>query len=146
MSSLTGTSTEFDNAVRAAIDAAQNSPDEAVRFAIHYVPVYVQARPTHDMAVAGGCPSCTYLGLWAQSWPGYTARDLGIQQENWHGVIFMFEEGIRRQGVPLSIQAQQTLFHEIDHALQRDHVLEHLKVAKAQYAAQVRSGCGYCGR
>jgi len=146
MSAQTGTSAEFDYAVQMAIADVQRNPDEAVRFAMAFVPVFVMKRPTPEMAQAGGCATCTYLGLWAQHWPGYGPSELGIKPENWHGVIFMFEDGIRSMTNNVNLQARQTLLHEIDHALERDHVLQHLQAAKAQLAAQIRGGCGYCGR
>jgi len=129
-----GVSQEFLSAVRWASEQAAQSDDEAVRFIIHYVPVYAQARPTREQAIAGGCVRCTYLGLWTSSWPGYP--------DAIHGTIWVFEEGIRAQGGDLYQQTLATLKHEIDHALERDHVLEHLKQAKA--AAMVRPQFGCC--
>lgn len=145
---MSNVSAEFERAVKSAIAGVQESPDEAARFAMHYVPVFVQPEPTREQAIAGGCPTCTYLGLWTSNWPGYTAADMGIPQDEWHGVIFLFERGIRSMNPDLHAQTQATLVHEIDHALERDHVLEHLNRAKAQIAAQAMQarGCGYCGR
>jgi len=127
-------SQEFLAAVKWASEQVAEDEDEAQRFAIHYVPVYAQAHPTREQAVAGGCTKCTYLGLWSNDWPGYPKTD--------HGTIWLFEQGIRSQGGDLYQQVLSTLKHEIDHALERDHVLEHLRQVKA--AAMVRPQFGCC--
>lgn len=134
-------SPEFKAAVQWAIAQAQVSDDEPVRFAINYIPVYADTDPTPQQAVAGGCATCTYLGLWSDEWPGYPKAA--------HGTIWLFERGIREQAMresrgDLYAQTLATLLHEIDHALQRDHVLEHLGQVK-QAAAMARPLCGSCG-
>jgi len=130
-------SPRFMEAVRWAMEEAKRSSDEVVRFAVNYVPVYAQAVPTVEQARAGGCATCTYLGLWADRWPGYDAVP--------HGTIWLFERGITSMGGDLRRQALGTLLHEIDHALQRDHVLEAMQKAKADVAAMaVRPRYGCC--
>jgi hypothetical protein len=129
----------FVDAVRWALDQAKHNPDEVVRFAAHYIPIYAQRTPTQEQAEAGGCPTCTYLGLWADRWPGYDAAP--------HGTVWLFEDGIKRMGGDVRKQALGTLLHEIDHALQRDHVLEALQAAKADIAAAaIRPQFGCCAR
>ena len=133
-------SEEFKRAVGSALGLARVSPDEAVRYMVDFVPVYVQAAPTYEQAAAGGCPTCTYLGLWVDRWPGYPTAP--------HGSIFLFEDGIRKYSPDVYKQAYATLIHEMDHALQRDHVLQGLQRAKAAgwgvQARPQRSGCGSC--
>lgn len=168
-------STEFINAVQAAIREASNSDDECVEYCAKVVPTYVQHEPTPQQSRAGGCMhcaslgsiagmaygycakcsyahvcpyqsfrscrfctetgqliggsmncrACTFLGLWASSWPGY--------EQSPHGIIFLFEDGIRKEiekkkdmGVRATLQEEclRVFLHEVDHALQRDHVLE----------------------
>ncbi len=73
------------------------------------------------------CRACTFLGLWTSSWPGY--------EKSPHGLIFLFEDGIRKEiekkreiGVNSNLKEEslRVFLHEVDHALQRDHVLEAL--------------------
>lgn len=73
------------------------------------------------------CRACTFLGLWASYWPGY--------ERSPHGIIFLFEDGIRKEiakkrevGLNSTLQEEglRVFLHEVDHALQRDHVLEAL--------------------
>jgi len=131
-------SPEFVNAVNMALHNAIMSQDELVQFMVKQVPVYVQVAPTREQAQAGGCVGCVYLGLWADRWPGYPQMP--------HGMIWMFEQGIRSVGGNLQAQTLATLLHEMDHALQRDHVLEALNRDKiAAMAVQARGcrGCGY---
>jgi len=132
-------SPQFVHAVEWAMTQARQSQDETVRFMVSYIPIYAQYRPTRAQAVAGGCPTCTYLGLWADAWPGYEPAK--------HGLIFLFEEGIRSMGGALREQVYATLIHEMDHALQRDHILHGVMEAKA--AAMYRPYAPYvgcCGR
>lgn len=124
---MNGVSPEFMGAVQWALATAGQSPDEAVRYMVETVPVYAAPRPDIAQAQAGGCPNCVYLGLWAARWTGY--------QQSPHGIIWLFEEGIRRMGGRLPQQTLGTLLHEFDHALQRDHVLEALGQHKALAAA-----------
>ena len=134
-------SSDFLAAVEAAVVRARQSPDECVAFmAAGNVPVFAQRRPDLAQARAGGCTACTYLGLWADSWVGYEWSE--------HGIIWLFEEGIRKQGGDLTQQALITLLHEMDHALQRDHVLEALgrRQTATAAAAGVRDYDGGYGR
>lgn len=113
-------SPEFITAANLAVAEARLNPDQAIAYAAHVVPVYVQPRPDTAQATAGGCADCTYLGLWASSWPGYGEPD--------HGIIWMFEDGIRKNS-PGSLQNKtlEVLIHELGHALDRDHVLDEMK-------------------
>jgi hypothetical protein len=142
MNVLQPPSEEFKRAVASALGLARVSPDEAVRFMVDQVPVYAQYAPDESQARAGGCANCIYLGLWADHWPGYPAAP--------HGMIWLFEYGIRSMGGDLHRQVYATLLHEMDHALQRDHVLEGLRQAKLNgYQVQARpqiSGCRPCYR
>jgi hypothetical protein len=114
---------QFISAVRAAIAKAKESDDPAVRYAAAAVPIYAQPKATEAQALACGCKDCLYLGLWANAWSGYQSSE--------HGIIWLFEEGIRqtmdRTGLDMETQCLSVLLHEIDHALQRDHVLEALQ-------------------
>jgi len=121
-------SSEFINAVQAAIQEAQGSDDECIDYCAQNVPTYVQYQPTPQQSRAGGCRYCTYLGLWTDHWPGYERAP--------HGLIFLFEDGIRKeiekktaQGIYTTLQDEclRVFLHEVDHALQRDHVLEGMR-------------------
>lgn len=137
-------SEEFKQACEAARIAALGADDDAVRYMAEVIPIYAQARPTREQAMAGGCATCTYLGLWADRWPGYP--------NSAHGHIWLFDQGIRAIGGNLHRQVYSTLLHEFDHALQRDHVLDAMEGRKnganAQRAAamaflpQPRPCCG----
>jgi len=96
-----------------------DSADDAVAYMAQFIPIYTQYRPTPEQAKAGGCVNCTYLGLWADRWPGYPSYE--------HGIIWLFEEGIRSRSGDVQAQVFSTLIHEMDHALQRDHVLDALE-------------------
>ncbi len=130
-------STEFFDAVQWATEQAAQSNDELVRFAIHFIPVYPQREPTPAQARAGGCSTCTYLGLWSDAWPGMPRTE--------HGTIWLFENGIRKYSTDLYDQVLKTLLHEIDHAVQRNHVLESLNEAKAKARAMAWPRLGCCG-
>lgn len=113
-------SPEFHGAAVTALARARNNPDLAVAYAAHVVPVYVDAAPDPAMAAAGGCPDCTYLGLWASSWPGYPPAG--------HGIIWLFETGIRKYAsASLEDKVHFALVHELGHALQRDHVIAEMR-------------------
>lgn len=113
-------SRDFYTAAEAAIARAKEHPDRAIAYAAHVVPVYVDTAPEPEQARAGGCASCTYLGLWASSWPGYPPVD--------HGLIWLFETGIRQHtAASLTDEVHFVLVHELGHALQRDHVLDEMK-------------------
>lgn len=129
-------STEFMEAVHWAAEQAGKSNDELVSFAIHYIPVYAQTEPTPQQARAGGCEKCTYLGLWSDAWPGMPRTE--------HGTIWLFENGIRKYSSNLYDQVLETLLHEIDHAVQRNHVLESLNQAKAEARAMAWPRLGCC--
>jgi hypothetical protein len=131
-------SAEFRTAVLAAVDRAKQAPDDSVRWMTAHIPVYIDARATPAQAAAGGCPHCTYLGLWAEHWPGYPPSP--------HGLVWLFEDGIRGQATQawrtLSDVCFDVLVHEYGHALQRDHVLESLRGPADQIAAR---GCNCPG-
>jgi len=120
---IVNVSSEFEAKVRDALHMAQQHQDEAYRFMAVEVPVYAQMMPDQQQAVAGGCPSCTYLGLWADRWRGFPDQP--------HGTIWLFEDGIRKQGGHLGEKVYATLLHEFEHALGRDHVLDAIKANKA---------------
>ena len=102
--------------------------DEAAAFAATVVPIDAMRDATPEMKRAGRCVPCRFLGLWAMTWPG--------EEPSPHGHIWLFEDGIReearRRRISLSDQIADTILHEIDHALERDHVLEGLQQAKAE--------------
>ena len=127
-------SPQFIQAVRAAIERAKSYPDEAVPYMVSVIPVWAAPYANQAMAEAGGCPNCTYLGLWASNWPGYQASQ--------HGIIFLFDNGISQMGGDLVDNAYKVLLHEFDHALQRDHVLDALATRK-RLALSAR-GCAVC--
>ena len=122
------TSSEFlDLAKAVRLWVIQYHDDEAAAFAASVVPIWTMRDANPEMKRAGRCPGCRFLGLWAKKWTGYTDEE--------HGHIWLFEEGIReearRKGISLSDQLADTLIHELDHALERDHVLEHMRRAQA---------------
>ena len=133
-------SPEFRNAVMSAIGKLKVSQDEAQRYMVEFVPVYALYGPSYDMKVAGGSIKNTYLGLWTDHWNGYPGSP--------HGLIFLFESGIRTVNPDVYDQTYQTLVHEMDHALQRDHVLAGMHAAKARgWGVQGRAqsyGCRPC--
>jgi len=129
-------SREFMSAVQQAIKAAMACDDEAVRFMVAYVPIYAQYAATPAMAQAGGCINCTYHGLWIDDWPSFPAAP--------HGLIFLFEAGIRSQGGDLVENTYGVLLHEMGHALQRDHVLDAMRQMKAAAMYTPRGGCRAC--
>ena len=106
-------------------------PDLSVRYVMKNVPIFPAIVPTPQQAKAAGCEKCTFLGLWANSWPGYPASK--------HGDIWVFEDGVVKQaknkGIPVQAQVEDTLIHEAQHALGRDHVLEAMHHASPLVAA-----------
>lgn len=118
--------------VRAAL---RNHQDERVRFMNRTIPVILQYAPTTQQAAAGGCPDCTYYGLWVNSWPGYPKPRDPVQN---HGLIFLFESGVRRGFESLDEGVINVLLHEMDHALGNDHVLEDMMNHKAAAMARKR--------
>lgn len=128
-------STEFVAAVQAAVDRASGAKDEAVAYMARHIPVYAQYDANMAQRQAAGCAGCVYRGLWAQTWPGYPPGA--------HGLIWLFEVGIRQMGGNLTEQCHQVLLHEMDHALQRDHVLDAIEQQKF-VRARPSGGCGGC--
>jgi hypothetical protein len=125
----------FIDTLEGARQKALHSPDDAVRYMAEHIPIFAQWAPTPEQARAGGCERCVYLGLWADRWPGY-ANSL-------HGIIWVFESGIRGQGGNLPEQAYRTLIHEMDHALQRDHVLDSMESKRNSNAVQKAAALAY---
>ena len=108
-------SEEFAATIESIIEVLRYHEDPALRYMLKNIPIYAQWAPTDAQRRAGGCYYCTYLGLWANSWPGYP--------EEPHGMIWLFESGIRAKGGDLYDCTAAVLLHEMDHALQRDHIL-----------------------
>ena len=162
---MNGVSPQFEQAILNAIDLLRQVPDDAVNYLMGGIPNTVSIYPlpaaTPDQATAGGCPHCTYLGLWSDYWPGF--------QMGRHGAIWLFEDGISRMGEhqyrdlvdwkgrPLGVgqtnvdqltaNVYEVLLHEAGHALQRDHVLDELEKIKGQGAyapARAAHDCGQC--
>lgn len=129
-------SPDFRAAVDYALQQAAHFPDDAIQYMSAKVPVYMAAVPTPQQAQAGGCPNCTYLGLWAAAWPGLPPAP--------HGMIWLYEEGIRRTGGNIYEQVMAVLLHEYDHALQRDHVLDAMRADQARGAWRPWRACGGC--
>ncbi len=124
-------SENFKSAVRSAIDAAAQVPDDAIRYMAQTIPIYLDVAATPEQGAAAGCPQCQFLGLWADHWTGYPDEP--------HGTIWLFEQGITLlPGDPVN-SIYDVLVHEMGHALQRDHVLDAMEAAK-----QPR-GCGCPG-
>lgn len=123
-------SDEFAGILDDIINANRYHPDEAMRYMLANIPIYAQWAPTDEQRRAGGCRTCTYLGLWASQWPGYPATK--------HGTIWLFEQGIRAQGGDLYDQTAYVLAHEMDHALQRDHILESIHPSVKERRAGLR--------
>ena len=120
-------SPEFQEAVLQAWNRAQHNPDPAVRFAAQNVPIYVTNKVTPAQARDAGCPDCTILGLWAaHAYADYPPAEGGYPASN-HGLIWLYEDGIRSCAGNLEETTHSVLIHEIDHALQRDHILEAMR-------------------
>lgn len=144
-----GPSQDFKDAFDLAIarlmgdDFHPGEGDDAQVFMAQQIPVFLDSDATSDQAAAAGCVSCKYLGLWAPEWPGYAPTS--------HGTIWLFENGMRMQYPDLVSGMVGVLQHEMDHALQRDHVLEALEQARMQgwtrsaSGLSVPSGCGCPG-
>jgi hypothetical protein len=157
-------SSEFHNAILKAIDLLSQVPDDAIQYLVNGMPdtvtLYGDPTASPSQAAAGGCAHCTYLGLWADAWPGHKIGK--------HGAIWLFENGIRQMGQgqyddlvawdgrPLKGTAQapdqltsntyEVLLHELGHALNRDHVLDEVERLRAQGYSSPSSarGCGVC--
>lgn len=126
---------EFVALVEDALAKASLAPDDAVRFMSYEIPVYVQPDADPDQKEAGGCSDCIYLGLWADQWPGFP--------EEKHGQIWLFEQGIRGtdQHLPLDQRVYSVLVHEMDHALQRNHVLEDMEAQTKAHGRALTAAC-----
>jgi hypothetical protein len=148
-------SPDFYAAVQDAISRAVAQADDATVYMLtgwgnesEVVPIYLLPDSLPAQREAGGCPHCTYLGLWTESWPGFPGGP--------HGVIFLFEKGLRgMRGSQtfdgLTNNVYEVLIHELGHALQRDHVLDAMEAAgQAGYSAagyrglRGQTGCGSC--
>lgn len=126
MDTIRAASPQFVEAVRAAVLRARTYPDDAIQYLSseqYGIPVYAQYKPNPEQARAGGCADCLYLGLWASFWNGYKQYP--------HGLIWLFEEGIRAQNNGVHDEAYRVLLHEFQHALQRDHVLDAMMAKQA---------------
>lgn len=158
------TSHEFKAAITRSLELARTLPDDALVFMTYpeHTGIYAMDKATLDQARAGGCETCSFLGLWADTWPGFPPTP--------HGLIFLYEDGIRKlAAVPpdhqfAMVQSQEgvlvantldVLTHEMGHALQRDHVLDGLEEMKAGgyfvsgrgmigWPQQAVRGCGQC--
>lgn len=121
-------SEHFKALARAAWERAMDptlTPDDAIRYMAQHIPLYLNVAATPDQAAAAGCPSCTYLGMWTDNWPGIP-RDADHQ----HGSIWLFEAGILgMRGDPVA-NVYEVLVHEMGHALQRDHVLDAMEAER----------------
>jgi len=113
---------EFREATNLALMKAMREPNDAIRYMATHIPIYRQYEATDDMRKAGGCPDCEFLGLWTQEWPGY--------ENSQHGLIILFERGIRYKKRDLWQQCFDTLIHEFGHALQEDHVLDAMEAER----------------
>ena len=113
-------SPEFFQAVQAACRACEQWDDDAIAYAAAHVPVFAERRASPRQAKAAGCTTCMYLGLWADGWPGYGTYP--------HGIVWLFEDGIRQTAsqdeTDLTDATIAVLHHELEHALQREHVLD----------------------
>jgi len=109
--------------------AANREPDDARQYAANHVPVFILAEADPRQKGASGCRQCRLLGLWARQWPGY-------HEDAPHGMIWLFEAGIREQASrankSLADMTYEVLIHELDHALERDHVLEAMERERAR--------------
>lgn len=155
-------STGFHQAILTSIDLLSQVPDDAIQYLINGMPqtvtIYGEPHASSSQASAGGCAHCTYLGLWADHWPGH--------QMGKHGAIWLFENGIRQMGTGqyndlvawdgrplkgtpnmpdlLTSNTYEVFLHELGHALQRDHVLDALEAQKGAGASSSARGCNVC--
>ena len=129
-------SPEFKSVVNQAWQMSRQAPDDSMRYMADNIPIWVLPKADPQKALAGGCPTCTYLGLWADQWPGY--------QSGKHGIIFLFEDGIRGLHQNLLKDTYEVLTHEMGHALQRDHVLDEMQKLGMIGAQTGSRGCGQC--
>lgn len=126
----------FKQAVARAIAAANQAPDDAIRYMARTIPIYLDQEASVEQSTAAGCATCSYLGLWANGWPGYPPEP--------HGTIWLFESGISGMGGDIAENAYDVLVHEMSHALDRDHVLDAME-AEARGLAAPASPCGCLG-
>lgn len=132
------TTYEFHEATRRALDAARTVDDACVQYVLQHVPVYIQPFPTPEQLRQSGARGKMLLGIWAPRWPGLETGP--------HGLIVLFEEGIRwsaeNHGNALNTETLAVLLHEIQHALQRDHILQAVEKEQEAWGASAR-GYGY---
>ncbi len=125
---------------RAYLGAQQNLlhyPDDSVQYMAEFVPVYLDRAPTIEQKQAGGCTKCTYFGLWAAQWRGMARAE--------HGMVWLFEDGIRTINGDLIENTTKVLYHELyEHALQNDHVLDAMEQARARGMWAPWRPCGRC--
>ena len=135
-------SEEFKAAVNQAWQIATDpvqTQDDAIRYMARAIPIYVEPIATPDQAAAAGCPKCIYLGMWSERWPGMPVEK--------HGIIWLFEAGIRTMRGNLVDNAYEVLTHEMGHALQRDHVLDAMEEERQRGVTSPSPprGCGCIG-
>lgn len=117
----------------------QVTRDDAIRWMAQRIPIYLEWEATPEQARAAGCPTCTYLGMWSDQWPG--------METSAHGAIWLFERGIlSMRGDPVH-NAYDVLVHEMGHAVQRNHVLDAMEAERQgrAYLAPASRGCGCPG-
>ena len=175
---MNGVSPQFEQAIREAIALLQQVPDDSINTLAddlakqiwatqvmmsnipEWVTLYPLVQATPEMASAGGCPHCTYLGLWSDYWPGFKTGK--------HGAIWLFQNGIYQMGPrqysdlvdwrgrpmltsqidggQLTANTYEVLLHELGHALQRNHVLDDMERLGYSHGAGARAAhdCGQC--
>ncbi len=127
-------SAQFKEATELAVRKALQERNDAIRYMARAIPIYRQYAPTPEQARAGGCVKCHYLGLWTAQWPGY--------ENSQHGLIILFEEGIRFVRTDMWEQTYATLLHEFGHALQLDHILDAMEGERKRVQHQSRGATG----
>ena len=80
-------------------DQSPGIPDDSVIFMLtgwgdlnQSVPIYLLPKIDPRQAAAGGCEHCEYLGLWANSWPGYPEELTPIELPAWADVTDIKEK------------------------------------------------------
>lgn len=142
-------SPQFVATVNQALQMAKDptiTRDDSRRWMASNIPIFLEDQASPQEAEAAGCPWCTYLGMWTPDWPGFPRSE--------HGLILLFEDAIRSMRGDLVANVYQVLTHEMDHALQRDHVLDAMEAERKAAAAsgyniasngQSARGCGCPG-
>ncbi len=109
-----------------ARDIAQRHPDPDVRRAAIEDPIYIRPEPTARERAAIGPPlrpSDVVLGI------HHGRADVALDRH----FITLYETGIsqgaRRDAIAMATQVRQTLLHELDHHLGRNHTLASVLVA-----------------